>query len=115
MCLVLYSFSHCTLRTMSCLVVMVVVVVVVVFVVMVVLMPLDNRNHKSWASRWARHLLSFHAWQYRGHSWLLLRVGLRGHRSFRRGHGLPGFGPQAFAVAVLQRVLMVAGGLDLVW
>lgn len=92
--------------------VMVVVVVVVVFVVVVVLMTLDHRDHKPWAPRWARRLLSLQAWQYRG---LLLGVGLRGHRGFGWRHGLSGFCPKALAVAVLQRVLVVAGGLGLVW
>lgn len=91
--------------------VMMVVVVVVVFVVMVVLVTLDHRNHKPWAPGWTRSLLSLQARQYRG----LLGMGLRGQRGFGRGHGLSGFCPQAFAVAVLQRVLVMAGRLGLVW
>lgn len=95
--------------------VMVVVVVVVVFMVVVVLVTLDHRNHKPWAPRWARCLLPLQAWQYRGHRGLLLGVGLRGQRGFGWRHGLSGFCPKAFAVAVLQRVLVVARGLGLVW
>lgn len=93
---------------------MVVVVVVVVFMVMVVLVALDHRNHKPRAPRWAGRLLSLQAWQYRGHRGLLLGVGLRGERGFGRRQSLSGFGPNAFAVTVLQRVLVVAGGLGLV-
>lgn len=92
-----------------------IVVVVVVFVVMVVLMALNHRNDKPRAPRRAGYLLSLQAWQYRGHRGLLLGVGLRGQRGFGRGQRLSGFGPKAFAVTVLQRVLVVAGGLGLVW
>lgn len=42
-------------------------------------------------------------------------MGLRGKWGFGRGHCLSGFGPKAFAVTVLQRVLVVTGGLGLVW
>lgn len=94
---------------------MVVVVVVMVFVVMMVLVPLDHRNHKPWAPRWTRHLLSLQAWQYGGHGRLLVGVGLRGQWSFGWGHALAGSGPQAFAVTILQRVLVVGSGLGLVW
>lgn len=95
--------------------VMVVVVVVVVFVVMVVLVTLDHRDHKPWAPRWTRRLLSLQARQYRGHRGLLLGVGLRGQWGFGWGQGLSGLCPEAFAVTVLQRVLVVARGLGLVW
>jgi len=111
---------------MSCLVVVVVMVVVVVFVVVVMLVALDQRDHQPGASRSrrARHLLSLHARQGRGPLrrllLLLLGVGLgmgmggRGQGDFGGGHGLPGFGPEAFAVAVLQRMLVMPGGLALV-
>lgn len=96
--------------------VVVVVVVVVVFVVVVVLVALHHRNHKAGAAGRAGHLLPLQAGQYGGHRGLLLLLlgvglglGLQG--GFGRGQGLSGFGPHAFAVAVLQRVLVVAGGL----
>lgn len=97
----------------SCLVVVVVVVMVVVFVVMVVLVSLDHRNHKPRAAGRPGHLLPLQAGQHGGQGWLL---GVRG-----RGQG--GFGwrnaiaclrSHAFAVAVLQRVLVVAVRLALV-
>ncbi|KAK5922409.1 hypothetical protein CgunFtcFv8_019676 [Champsocephalus gunnari] len=88
---------------------MVVVVVVVVFMVMVVLVTLDHGNHKPRAPRWTRHLLSLQC------GGLLLGVRLRGQRGFGWGHGFSGFCPKTFAVTVLQRVLVVAGGLALVW
>lgn len=93
---------------------MVVVVVVVVFVVVVVLVALDHRNHKSRAPRRTGHLLSLQARQYRGHRGLLLGVGLGRQWGFGWGQGFSGFGPQPLAVTVLQRVLVVAGGLGLV-
>lgn len=74
-------------------------------------MTLNHRNHKPRAPRWARRLLPL---QYRG-GWDMLGVGLRGHRGSGWRHGLSGFCPKAFAVAVLQRVLVVARGLGLVW
>lgn len=95
--------------------VMMVVVVVVVFVMVVMLVTLDHRNHKPRAPGHARRLLLLQAWQCRGHGWLLLGVGLRRQQGFGWGHGLAGFRPQPFAVAVLQGVLVVAGELALVW
>lgn len=98
--------------------VVMVVVVVVVFMVMVVLVALDHRNHKPRAAGRAGRLLPLQAGQHGGHRrllLLLLGVGLRGQRGFRWGHGVSGLRPQPFAVAVLQRVLVVGGRLGLVW
>lgn len=42
-------------------------------------------------------------------------MGLRGQWGFGWGQRFSGFGPNAFAVTVLQRVLVVTGWLGLVW